>query len=79
MSDERKIRVGLAFATARGCIVCRGPAQLAGTFWPDDSVAWGGRPGKQRVFFYGVCEACLERVGVEAIEARIARGMGRAA
>jgi hypothetical protein len=75
MSDnERKIRVGLAFAAARGCIICRGPAQLAGMFQPTDSVAWGGRPGKHRIVFYGLCDACRESTSVEAIEARLARG-----
>jgi hypothetical protein len=79
VSDERKIRVGLAFAAARGCVICRGPAQLVGMFQPTDSEAWGARPGKQRIVFYGLCDACRKSTSVEAIEAQLARGKRRAA
>lgn len=77
--DERAIRTGLAFAAARGCIICRGPAQLAGMFQPTDSRAWGAKPGKQRIIFYGLCDACSERTSLEAIEQELARGKRRAA
>jgi hypothetical protein len=48
-------------------------------FQPTDSAAWGARPGKQRAIFYGLCDACSTRTSLEAIEARLARTIRRAA
>ena len=77
--DDGAIRVGLAFAASRGCVICRGTAQLAGMFLPTDSSAWGARPGKQRILFYGLCDSCHACTSLETIEARLACRMGRAA
>jgi hypothetical protein len=77
--NERTIRVGLAIAAAKPCLMCGGPAQLAGMFQPADSEVWGSRPGKQRILFYALCDPCHDRTSLDAIEAQIALGMGRAA
>lgn len=71
--DERTIRVSLALAVSRGCILCGGPADLAGMFLPFDSIAWGSRPGKQRMAAYGLCDPCHESRSLEEVEEFLAR------
>ena len=50
------------------CIRCRAPATLVGSFSPNDAEKFGGAPGKYRVIFYGLCEACAQEPDFEAIE-----------
>jgi hypothetical protein len=71
--DERAIRVGLALAAAGSCVMCDGPAEIGGAFIPNDSEAWGGRPGKQRVWFYGICGDCHDSRTTDEVEARLDR------
>ncbi len=40
---------------ASGCIICDSEIIMFGTWSPKNAVEYGGRKGKQRVFFYGLC------------------------
>ena len=44
-------------SAARGpCILCQGPAAMAGSFTPDIAEQFGAEAGKSRKMFYGLCE-----------------------
>lgn len=47
------------------CLLCGDPVAWLGAFLPDDHKAWGAPPGKWRTWFYGLCEACFHRPGVQ--------------
>lgn len=54
------------------CLLCGDPVTWLGAFLPDDHKAWGAPAGKWRTWFYGLCEACFRRPGVQAeVEAHI--------
>jgi hypothetical protein len=72
--NERALRVAIALARLDGCILCRAAAELVGIYLPDDSVAWGAKPGEQQGVAYALCDRCFQRRDLEAIEARLAGG-----
>jgi len=55
---DHQVRTALAIAAIRPCDLCSGPPHLVDLMVPNDSVAWGGRAGKQRLFFVSLCETC---------------------
>lgn len=48
--------------TVKNCLICGKLAENLGTFLPDAAFQKriGGRPDKQRVIPYGVCDVCVE-------------------
>lgn len=58
------------------CLLCGDPVTYLGAFNPGfsqaDHVSFGAPRGKFRNWFYGLCEACFQRPGVQAeVEAHI--------
>lgn len=51
------------------CLLCGDPVVWLGCFSPgrdpEDHRLWGARPGKFRNWFYGLCEVCFHRPGVQ--------------
>ncbi|MBA7706483.1 hypothetical protein ES703_115337 [subsurface metagenome] len=45
------------------CLLCAGKPYTLGIFVPDDSLRWGAIKGKQRIFFYSLCQKCLKLKG----------------
>jgi hypothetical protein len=61
--------------TAR-CVLYGKRPHWTGVFLPHDSVAYGGRPDKQRAILYHLCTRCRKRSDVvDAVEARILAGI----
>lgn len=74
MSDDTKIRAGLALASRKPCLLCDGPPDFAAAFVPDDDHGseYGAPDGKDRWIFYSLCDACRERPdATEEIEQRL--------
>lgn len=48
-------------ATAPGCLLCSGPLELCGAFFPNKETSREMRVpvNRQRVFYYGLCAECL--------------------
>ena len=42
------------------CCLCGCPPAYIGIFAPTNSVKFGGRPDKQRLFGYAICEECKQ-------------------
>jgi len=40
------------------CLLCGTPAAYSGVFTPTHPELWGGKPGKDRWYVYGLCEPC---------------------
>jgi hypothetical protein len=63
------------------CFICAKPTLDRGIFFPDDSQAWGAKPGQRRAIFYACCVSHIdddEHTAVEfseKIEAELARRM----
>lgn len=52
------------------CLFCGDEPSYFGVFVPSDSGEWGAARGKQRLFFYGICENCFSVTDSESREDR---------
>lgn len=79
--DEFQEALENGFIRAQVCCVCGGAADHTLIYHPSKKMAFqlGQRPGKQRLFYYGVCEKCRRTHGedevAERAEAMIHRDM----
>lgn len=68
----RQLQPAIDQGGLRECLLCGDPVAWLGAFLPDDHKAWGAPAGKWWTWFYGLCEACFQRSGVQAqVEAHI--------
>lgn len=59
----------LALVVCRPCLLCRGPADVAGIWCPNDQTAFRAPRGKVRFFAYALCLACHRRPdAMQAVE-----------
>jgi hypothetical protein len=61
MTAEEAMRYFLAHPKEfESCILCGGPSEYIGMFFPNDSEKFGGLADKQRIFGYGICGDCKQ-------------------
>ena len=58
---NRHLRTAMAVAALRPCLLCGSSADAVGVFAPDEAHRgdFNAPEGKQRLFFYSVCSACM--------------------
>jgi hypothetical protein len=44
------------------CLLCGGTPTIIGIFKPAEPTAWGGTPGKTRLFRYSLCSSCQKKL-----------------
>lgn len=60
-TDEQSERfLEKVYENTKECFLCGDKPHALGTFVPDDSPRWGAIKGKQRIFFYALCQKCLK-------------------
>jgi hypothetical protein len=65
-------------AVGAPCFLCGSSATTPACFQPSAPEAWGGRPGKLRVFVYGLCNGCYQLPAAERmlrVEGKLAAGV----
>lgn len=50
-----------AFLASGHCLRCGAPPEVVGQYAPDDSQAWGAKPGLIRLFAFRACLSCATR------------------
>ncbi len=53
------------------CLLCSRPPTYIGMFAPDNSVKFGGIPGKQRLYGYAICDDCKSEPDCQAHVERV--------
>lgn len=44
------------------CLLCKSPdLKVTGVFQPKDPIMWGAPQGKERYFYYALCDSCFNR------------------
>jgi hypothetical protein len=72
LSQADQAKIHQAMQTPKPCLLCGQPPTVAGLFWPDAPLLWGGKPGKGRVIAYWLCTHCRDVPGVtDRVEARL--------
>lgn len=61
-SVDTALRATIALVYLEPCCLCGQRADAVGVFMPDEAHAaeFGAPPGKQRMCFYPICDACRE-------------------
>lgn len=71
--DHDAIVAGLDCAMTQPCLMCGAQPDGAVLFEPDDPESWGARPGKRRLAFYSLCDACVRNTSAAQRERELAR------